>query len=240
MLRQRGSGGAGRVCEAVAKAVRTHREPWARRAAAAVAEIFAVFAEDETLAWLCVIEPLHGSDRALAARRAASDRLTTMVGEPPRQHHGTPTSPLLLAPLWGMVQQHLLDAIPLEEAVSSAIYLTLVPVVGRADALHEARAAVPQLRCRRPRQRVGQALGPGIDLAARDVDALLHLHRSPGASNAEIARAIGDRHESQISRRMAGLRKAGLVRRKANGRHAAWQLTPKGREIVTQLEPEER
>jgi DNA-binding transcriptional ArsR family regulator len=64
---------------------------------------------------------------------------------------------------------------------------------------------------------------------------VLHLVAHPDACNVEIARAIGVRHESQMSRHLVRLERAGVVERRKEGRTNAWRLTARGEEAVRSL-----
>jgi len=64
---------------------------------------------------------------------------------------------------------------------------------------------------------------------------VLHLAVSPDACNVDIARAIGVRHESQMSRHLVRLERAGIVQRRKEGRTNAWRLTALGEEAACAL-----
>jgi DNA-binding transcriptional ArsR family regulator len=64
---------------------------------------------------------------------------------------------------------------------------------------------------------------------------VLHLVAHPDACNVDIARAIGVRQESQMSRHLVRLERAGIVQRRKEGRTNAWRLTAQGEEAARSL-----
>jgi DNA-binding MarR family transcriptional regulator len=64
---------------------------------------------------------------------------------------------------------------------------------------------------------------------------LRYLNGHPGAANIDIARAVDVRHESQMSRHLSRLEKAGMVTRRKEGRTNAWVLTARGEEAARTL-----
>jgi DNA-binding MarR family transcriptional regulator len=64
---------------------------------------------------------------------------------------------------------------------------------------------------------------------------LRYLSRHSGAANIDIARAVDVRHESQMSRHLSRLERAGMVSRRKEGRTNAWVLTARGEEAARTL-----
>jgi DNA-binding MarR family transcriptional regulator len=64
---------------------------------------------------------------------------------------------------------------------------------------------------------------------------LRYLNGHPGAANIDVARAVDVRHESQISRHLGRLERAGMVSRRREGRANAWSLTARGEEAARSL-----
>ena len=64
---------------------------------------------------------------------------------------------------------------------------------------------------------------------------LRYLNGHPGAANVDIARAVDVRHESQMSRHLGRLERAGMVSRRKEGRTNAWCLTARGEEAARTL-----
>jgi DNA-binding MarR family transcriptional regulator len=64
---------------------------------------------------------------------------------------------------------------------------------------------------------------------------LRFLNGHPGAANIDIARALDVRHESQMSRHLGRLERAGMVTRRKEGRSNAWRLTARGEEAARTL-----
>jgi AcrR family transcriptional regulator len=227
-----------RLLAEVSRALAEHEGSWAERTAAAIGRLFRVLDADPVLAWLCVVEPLNGNPAARRARQAAGARLAELLADPASAQAAEVAHPAVTGALWGMVEQHLLDpdGMSFEESVSSAIYLVVAPVAGPIDALAIARRTIAADA--RPRARRKRAPRPAPEIRSRDMLALVHLRDHPRASNREIAAAIGDRHESQVSRRLAALERRGLVRRGRSGRHNAWELTREGEAMVADVQLE--
>lgn len=61
---------------------------------------------------------------------------------------------------------------------------------------------------------------------------LEYLDEHPDATNIAIARAVDVRHESQMSRHLARLRRAGIVQCRKEGRANAWRLTARGEDAA--------
>jgi AcrR family transcriptional regulator len=88
--------------------------------------------------------------------------------------------------------------------------------------------------------------GPGIEIPAlvahpsarRARQCLLFLTQNPGASNGQIAVAIGVIHQGQISTLLARLHDLGLLVKHAGapGRPNAWSLTAEGSQVARALE----
>lgn len=227
-----------RLLEHVAQAIEATEGTWAQRTAAGIVRLFRVLDDDPGLAWLCVVEPLNGNAAARRAREAAGARLAELLSDPASTRPQQVARPAVTGALWGMVEQHLFDpdAMSFDEGVSSAIYMVLAPVAGPAEALAIARTAIDPRSLRDRRASHGGWAGTAGH--SRDTLALLHLRAHPGASNRELGAATGDRHDSQISRRLTALEREGLVRRGRAGRHNAWELTTKGQAMVADLQPE--
>ncbi len=68
-------------------------------------------------------------------------------------------------------------------------------------------------------------------------ECLLFLAGRPGASNREVATAVGVTHASQISRLLSRLAGEGLLHRRSEGvgRRNGWQLTGRGEELLRAL-----
>jgi DNA-binding MarR family transcriptional regulator len=62
-----------------------------------------------------------------------------------------------------------------------------------------------------------------------------YLEGHPGAANIDIARAVDVRHESQMSRHLGRLERAGMVQHRKHGRTNAWHLTSAGEEACRSL-----
>jgi AcrR family transcriptional regulator len=79
--------------------------------------------------------------------------------------------------------------------------------------------------------RAGHGLrADGLGTQARR--ALAVLGEQPGASGAQVQRALGHRHASQTSRLLHRLRRQGLVAGTGGAHPAGWSLTPAGRTAI--------
>jgi DNA-binding MarR family transcriptional regulator len=82
---------------------------------------------------------------------------------------------------------------------------------------------------------VGDADDRGLLVTELTGQTLRYLNGHPGAANIEVARAVDVRHESQMSRHLSRLERAGMVQRRKEGRTNAWTLTDRGAEAARTL-----
>src|SRR5262249_41603109 len=143
-----------------------------------------------------------------------------------------------------MAYRHLTGEDPepsLTALVAPSVFLALAPHTGRRVALRTAQAYA---------ERAAAAEAVGVDTPAVAAPAggeagagdlqvteltestLVFLARHPGACNTEVAAGVAVTHESQISRHLARLERAGAARRARTGRSNAWELTEVGRRLV--------
>jgi AcrR family transcriptional regulator len=223
---------------AINAAVGAEPQDWEDRACTTVAALIATLDGDRTLARLCVIEPHSGSPVALSIRHAAVHRLALVLAA------GATVGDVALRDAAargavGAILELATDPILADESlqaiVAPALYTALAPFTGRRIA--SLRAASP------PRISAASTLAapPRSATVAQLLvteltrQTVLHLVAHPEACNVEIARAIGVRHESQMSRHLVRLERAGIVERRKEGRTNAWRLTARGHEAARSL-----
>jgi AcrR family transcriptional regulator len=209
---------------------------WALALSAAITAFLATLEAHPTAAWLCVVEPMNGVPRALAARRQLVARLAELIpADADTSPALTPTAPGSVGALWELVLQHLTgqgETRRLTELAGSSIFLVLAPYVGRREAMQHAMSP-PSVPPPVTELRPPTALIAGLTQLARSTLLFLAAHR--GASNAEIGLAVGVPHASQMSRHLHRLEHEGLVRGVRDGRRNAWSLTELGEETVAQV-----
>lgn len=74
-------------------------------------------------------------------------------------------------------------------------------------------------------------------LTRLSVSCLSYLSSHPGVSGTEVCSGLGIRHLSQVSRLLGRLEAKGLVSNDGFGRQNAWELTPRGREVLGEAQP---
>ncbi len=124
---------------------------WPDRVSAAVVGFLRFLDDQPARAWMGIVEPLGGGDRARFARHRAVERLGALIadgptdaieGDRPRPR----TAPDVVGGLWEMARQYLWDgpqACDLDDVAGSTIFLALAPYLGRRDAMRYATAVPP-------------------------------------------------------------------------------------------------
>lgn len=223
---------------AINAAVGTEPRDWEDRACTTVAALIATLDRDRTLARLCVIEPHSGSPVALSIRYAAVHRLALVlaagatVGDTALRDAAARGA---VGAILELATDPILADQSLQPVVAPALYTALAPFTGRRVA--SLRAADP------PRISAMSVVSDAPQASATDPllvteltrQTILHLAAHPEACNVDIARAVGVRHESQMSRHLGRLERVGIVERHKEGRANAWRLTAKGHETAAHL-----
>lgn len=241
----------GRLWGEVAAQVDAAGDGWAEQVTVAFVTFLAALELDRPRAWMAIMEPLYGNSRARAARQVVVDRFVTLLERGPADEDAdrvpANTAAGTIGGLWELAMQHVSggdDAVGLDEAAGSAIFLALSPFVGRHEAMRHAYGArkpsevVTEARARdgagapAADEMVMQAALRLTELAAAT---LLHIAAHPGCGNAAIAAALGVAHESQMSRLLRRLADDGLAESRREGRSHAWGLTDLGAAVVAQL-----
>jgi AcrR family transcriptional regulator len=223
---------------AINAAVGAAPQDWEDRACTTVAALIATLDSNRTLARLCVIEPHSGSAVALSIRHAAVHRLALVLAAGATVGDAALREAAARGAI-GAILELATDPILAEESlqaiVAPALYTALAPFTGRRIASR--RAADP------PRVSVATAaVGAPPPAAVAQLlvteltrQTLRHLDAHPGAANIDIARAVDVRHESQMSRHLGRLERAGMVCHRREGRTNAWVLTARGEEAARSL-----
>jgi AcrR family transcriptional regulator len=224
----------GRLLGCVADAVLAVGPEWEDRAVAAMRELVGTLCADHVLGHLCVVAPLATGREGVALRGATIDEIGRLLGDPPSI--AVPTDQILAAALggvWELVARELVDGRAHGDLAAPAIYTLLAPFVGRRRAVVRASAlGHPATFVARwtPSDVRTEDLGLLVTELTRQT--LEYLNRHPDATNIAVARAVDVRHESQMSRHLARLRRAGIVQCRKDGRNNAWRLTARGEEAV--------
>jgi AcrR family transcriptional regulator len=244
-----------RLWDEVAEQVDAAGGGWAEQVAVAIVAFLAALELDPPRAWMAIMEPLYGNGRARAARQVVVDRFVALLEGGPVDDKAdrvpANTAAGTIGGLWELALQHVSggeDAVGLDEAAGSAIFLALSPFVGRHDAMRHAFGA------RKPSEVVAEArvhaedptapadaevVAVALRLTELSVATLCHIAAHPGCGNGEIAVAIGVAHESQMSRMLRRLADAGLAESRREGRSHAWALTARGAAVADCLDVEE-
>jgi AcrR family transcriptional regulator len=228
-----------RLLYAVDEAVDGAGSRWEERAAAAILALLETLDHDPAIARLCLIEPHAGSPVALGLRNGAVHRVARVVAEGAAFQDDAMRDVAARGAV-GAVLQLAADRLleepgrPLRDLAGPAIYTTIAPFAGRRTAAQLAERVPQRPTPPRDLRPVASTATAAQHLLMTELTrlTLLHLERHPEACNIDIARAIGVRHESQMSRHLRRLERAGIVSHRRHGRTNAWELTPLGREAA--------
>ncbi len=225
-----------RLLSAIDDSVAAAGGQWEDRTVAAIVALLETLERDPVMARLCLIEPLSGNPVALSLRNAAVHRVATVVTAGAAMEDETLRDIAARGAVGAVLQlagDRLLDGGSLRDLAAPAVYTTMAPFTGRRTAASYAERIpdpVPFEPAVRPQPALGHVLMTELTRVT-----LLHLEQHPGACNVDIARAIGVRHESQMSRHLRRLERAGVLHCRRHGRINAWQLTGLGQEAADQV-----
>jgi AcrR family transcriptional regulator len=224
----------GRLVGCVAEAVLAVGPEWEDRAVAATRALVGTLCADRVLGYLCVVAPLAAGRDALSLRRAAMDEIGRLLGAPPSVE---PAADVVLAAalggVWELLRRHLADEEPQSDLTAAATYGMLTPFIGRRRAVIRASAlGHPTTFVARWTPSDVQTEDLGLLVTELTRQTLEYLDEHPDATNIAVARAVDVRHESQMSRHLARLQRAGIVQCRKEGRTNAWRLTLRGRDAV--------
>jgi AcrR family transcriptional regulator len=221
-----------RLVGCVTEAVGAMGPEWEDRTVAATRALVGTLCADRVLGYLCVVAPLAAGRDALALRRTTIDEIGRLLGDPPSVEAAADVVlAAALGGVWELLRRELTEDGSQEDLTAAAIYGLLTPFVGRRRAVIRASAvghpSTFVTRWTPSDGGVGQQLGLLVTELTRQT-----LEEHPDATNVAVARAVDVRHESQMSRHLARLQQAGVVRCHKSGRTNAWQLTPHGQEAL--------
>jgi AcrR family transcriptional regulator/DNA-binding transcriptional ArsR family regulator len=230
----------GRLVGHVADAVAEAGDEWEDRAVAMTQALLSAWEADRVLAHLCLVASVSGNDETLALRRAAIAQLAVLLADAPEQPLAAdPVLAGAIGSVWELAFRGLTDnpKNSIVDLAGSAIYLLLAPFVGRRQAAARAagRGGTTAYVTRWTPAVVGDSEDRGLLVTELTGQTLRYLNGHPGAANIEIARAVDVRHESQMSRHLSRLERAGMVARRKEGRTNAWVLTARGEEAARTL-----
>jgi AcrR family transcriptional regulator len=222
-----------RLVGCVAAAVVTVGPEWEDRAVTASRALVGTLCADHVLGYLCVVAPLGAGRDALIRQRATIDEIGRLLGEPPQI--AVPTDVVLAAALggvWELVRSHLTDGDVQGDLAAAAVYTLLAPFIGRRRAATRASVLSGDPSIFVARWTPSDTTELSLLVTELTRQTLEYLDKHPDATNIAIARAVDVRHESQMSRHLARLRRAGIVQRRKEGRTNAWQLTARGQDAA--------
>jgi AcrR family transcriptional regulator len=226
----------GRLVAHVADAVASAGDVWEDRTVAATQALLGALEADRVLAQLCVLAAAGDHREGLRLRGAAFAQIAALLADAPETalaDEAVVTG--ALGGVWELAHRSLThdpDGSIADQA-GVAIYLMLAPFVGRRHAA--ARAAgrgVTTAYVTRWTPTIAGADPRGLLVTELTRQTLEYLDEHPDATNIAIARAVDVRHESQMSRHLGRLERAGIVTRRKEGRSNAWRLTAEGEEAA--------
>jgi AcrR family transcriptional regulator/predicted transcriptional regulator len=228
-----------RLVAHVEQAVAGAGDGWEDRAVATVQALVGALHADRALAQLCVVSATGGNREAVRLRHAAMAQILKGLADPPASAAaGEPVLAGALGGVWELVYRRLTaePETPVAELADAAVYVLLAPFIGPHRAAARARDLDAAVVVGLPRALGAPAeLGDGSMMTELAGQTLQYLSEHPGSANVEIARAVDVRHESQMSRHLVRLERAGLVERRKEGRTNAWRLTARGEEAERAL-----
>jgi AcrR family transcriptional regulator len=217
----------------------------------ALAALLAFFEQEPLLARVCMVESLAAGPWALAHRERHVASLTRLIVEQcadgaPDEPHPLATAGVMASVLW-VVQNHLLANTHgrLLELLGPLMGLVTSPYLDPASVQHEiarAQAHAHKLLATLPPRATAPAVAlpePLLDPRAHRLrKCVIYLNKHPGASNRQIAKAIGIARDTQISSILTRLTHAGLLDKRQHrpGLANAWTLTLHGQTAAHALE----
>jgi AcrR family transcriptional regulator len=230
----------GRLMGHLAEAVADAGTVWEDRAVAVTQALLGAWNADRVLAQLCLVSSVSGHAHALELRRTAMAQIAGLLADPPRQPMvETSVLACAISGIWGLAFASLTEKpdASIADLAGVAIFMLLAPFAGRRHAAARAagRGGTAAYVTRWTPTVVGGEDDRGLLVTELTSQTLRYLNGHPGAANIDIARAVDVRHESQMSRHLSRLEKAGMVKRRKQGRTNAWVLTARGEEAARTL-----
>jgi AcrR family transcriptional regulator len=232
--------------------------PWPKRVRGGLATVLAFFDREPALARVCVVQALHGGPRVLERREHILAELAVVLDEGRAVGaRGAECAPLtaegLVGAAFGIVYARLFkrESPPLTDLVGELMAMIVLPYLGPAAARRELAHPAPAVRSERVSEQpaiasVGESPFDdlGIRLTYRTARVLEGVDINPRASNREVGGYAGVADPGQISKLLARLERAALVRNTGGG-HAkgepnAWILTARGEQVARSIRVPER
>ena len=227
-----------RLTGCVTDAVQAAGGEWEDRAIAATRAMVGALCADRVLGYLCVVAPLGAGHEALVQRQATMDNIGRLLGQPPSIESDTDiVLAAAMGGVWELLRRHLIEPESRVDLQAAASYGLLAPFIGRRRAVIRASALGHPTAFVSRWTPADAGVDPQLGLLVTELtrQTLEYLDEHPGATNIAVARAVDVRHESQMSRHLARLREAGVVRCRRHGRSNAWQLTARGDDAVRSI-----
>jgi AcrR family transcriptional regulator len=231
---------------------------WTDRVLAGLAALLDFLDCEPQLAQVCLVETLTVSRAGLSLRAHELAALAPLVdagrvhstpGEPPHPL----TAEATIASVTGILHTRLVteEAPPFIDQLAPLASVVLSPYLDGhllQKALDRAEHLAQSIAAKRLTPTSSAPAQPHVEIpkkvrspnAYRVRQSLLHLINHRGASNAEIARAIGVHYPSQISALLTRLERDGLLAKRSGGmgRPSEWWLTPHGESVARALTDE--
>lgn len=227
---------------------------WLEGVSVGLWRILSFLDRDPVLARVCVVQSARGGRRVLEAREEILTRLAGAIdGGRSRGARGEQVAALTAEGLVGAVvailYKRLLNGerVPLTNLYGDLVGMIVLPYLGSAIASKERKRRPPESLARAGRDasgRMGKREGDPLRdlpmrLTYRTVRVLGAVAQNPGVSNRLVGEHAGITDQGQVSKLLARLQRLGLLANtgdgQARGERNAWQLTPKGEEIVCLL-----
>jgi AcrR family transcriptional regulator len=241
-----------RVDALVSQALARERS-WQDGIREALVSLLVLFDDEPRLARVCFVETLAAGSWALERRQRHLTELTAMIVQRwPAPHDVQPdglAASLVMEALLGRIHAHLLShrRKPLVGLLGPLMGfiagLYLGPRAGRREAHYaqaRSRAILAESRERQPCERSSEAQLPELlrhPRAHRARECVTYLARHPGASNHQIATAIGIARHDQISTLLGRLAQTGVIVRpeRRAGHPNSWSLSPSGQAVANAI-----
>jgi AcrR family transcriptional regulator len=234
--------GAVRQLRSVMDEAYRREDSWREGVRASLAAMLTLFDSEPSLAQLLVVEAMTGCTRVLRLRARTLDGIAKVVDRGRAEYDRAEDLPALTAEgavgaVFAVIHKRLVERgpEPLIELHGSLTSLLMLPYAGLDLAMRES-ARAPRLG-RSSAGNGNDRTRPQVELrlTGHIVNCLLHIGASPGASNREVADAIGIADQGQISKLLARLASLGVIENRTDGsvRGApnAWHLSPEGRRL---------
>jgi AcrR family transcriptional regulator len=232
-------------------------ERWQDGVLGALASLLTFFEAEPQLTRVWFVDAMAAGSWALQRREAIVGQLRSVAIGYWVERGTEPPEPVaamgVMASVLGLIQARLVNAEP------GPLIELLGPLMGLITSLHLDKAEVAR-EVERGRRLAGSIQEGEVDrlltmpvlpctdavlpalianpAACRLRECVLFIAEHPGAANHEIAKALGISYQSQISKLLSSLSRAGLVVKQSGehpGMRNAWRLTPQGEAAVRVL-----